>query len=207
VEGKRAKLDKERAERRQQRDAAPQRGKRRRRGSVPPQDAAPRRQQDDTPPDDAPDTPSGRGTRRALLVEETLMELVETANQLSGQGTEAEDLNGTLRRDARKIGRAAAAIADRWNPLAVFIDVFLGPAGPLMLARAFLPTARQLLIKAQNARAGWVEQRAQQAAQNGAALGPFGTPANFITEDGVPIFINPDTGATHLQDGTEVTLG
>lgn len=154
-------------------------------------DASPRRPEQE---------PASR-SRRARAVEETLTEIVATVEAVRGERTEALDLAGTVRKDAPKMGRATAALAEKIAPLAFFVDNFLGPAGPLMLARAFLPTARQLFYRWRAAMAARAQQRQEELAS---LVGPFGEPPGFITADGQPVYVNPADGLHYWHDGSPV---
>ena len=117
-------------------------------------DGAPRRE---------PKADSARQAQRRTLVKETILELVDTTDELRGRSTEAIlDLADVIRRDADKMASALAALAERgpFVLLGVVIDKLLGAGGPFSLLRAFAPTARQMLARARDSR---VENAAVQA--------------------------------------------
>lgn len=97
---------------------------------------------------------------RKRKVKETLDELADTIDDLSGRRTEGEPLSfpDMLRQYGDGIAGSLAWTAERVTPLGHVIDRTLGHGGLVTIAQGFLRPGRWLLVRWR----GWAEQRAAE---------------------------------------------
>lgn len=117
---------------------------------------------------------------RKRKVKETLDELADTIDDLSGRRTEGEPLTfpEMLRSYGDGIAGSLAWTAERVTPLGLVIDRTLGHGGLVTIAQGFLRPGRWLLVRWR----GWAAQRSQQEEEGFM----FSDPSEYVGQPGEP---------------------
>lgn len=121
----------------------------------------------------------GSQSSRKRKVKETLDELADTIDDLSGRRTSEEPLTfpEMLRSYGDGIAGSLAWTAERVTPLGLVIDRMLGHGGIVTIAQGFLRPGRWLLVRWR----GWAASR--QEAEEGFM---FSDPSEYVGQPGEP---------------------